>query len=63
MGKISNMKIEYIDAAKKKTAILHYQKRNSIKEHTHLEISPLAMLGIMQFTCSFFKLLCKLKIN
>ena len=39
MGKISNMKIEYIDAAKKKTAILHYQKRKNKRTYTFRDIT------------------------
>ncbi|MBI2565247.1 DNA-directed RNA polymerase subunit B [Candidatus Woesearchaeota archaeon] len=39
--------IEYLDTAEEETALVAFTEREITPDHTHLEISPLAMLGLI----------------
>lgn len=39
--------IEYLDAAEEESALIAFRPGEIIKEHTHLEISPLTMVGLV----------------
>ena len=55
--------IEYLDASEEENALVAFRKEELTKEHTHLEISPLVMLGLVTSLVPFGNYLLSTRLN